>query len=127
MMPDITIEFEGGQRVTVRLRSEPTETIRRLIGSLPFKSRAQRWGEEVYFEAPFHTALEKDARELMDVGAVAYWPDGDAIAIFFGRTPASEDDRPRAYSPCNIVGEVEGDVSPLHSVKPGALVQVTSK
>jgi hypothetical protein len=83
-----------------------------------------RWGDEIYFEAPFHAPLEDDAREAMDVGEVAYWPDGNAIALFFGRTPMSVDDKPRAYTTCNIVGSFEADVPELRKVKSGCTVEV---
>jgi hypothetical protein len=60
----------------------------------------------------------------MEIGDVAFWPDGDAIAIFFGRTPASVDDKPRAYSPCNFIGTLEGDTSALKRVKSGYSLEI---
>ena len=39
-----------------------TETARALIKATPFKSRAQTWGEEVYFSTPVKAKLEKEAR-----------------------------------------------------------------
>lgn len=102
------------------LRQPPTPTIGRLATQLPFRSSAHRWGDEVYFEVPFHSDIEQDARQDMEVGDVAFWPDGDALAIFFGPTPVSRDHRPRAYSPCNVIGRVEGDASVLKAVREGA-------
>ncbi len=93
---------------------------------MPIKSKANRWGEEVYFEVPFHAPLEPDARQDMEPGDVAFWPDGDAIAIFFGPTPISKGNLPRAYSPCNIVGKLEGDPSGLRRVKDGFGLEVLS-
>ena len=118
------IRFGDVQRVDVRIRPEPTSTIEALLASLPFESTANRWGAEVYFEAPFHSELEKDARAEMSIGDVAYWPDGNAIAIFFGRTPASTDERPKAYSPCNIIGSVESSLAILGSIRAGDKVVV---
>ena len=97
-----------------------------LLSAVPFTSETNRWGDEIYFTAPFHSEIEADARALMQVGDVAYWPDGDAIALFFGRTPASIDDRPRAYSPCNILGTVEGDPIRLTRVATGSSVEVSA-
>ena len=113
------VEFKGGQKVHVALRQPPTPTVKHLATKIPFHSSAHRWGDEIYFEAPFHSDLEHDARQDMEVGDVAFWPDGDAIAIFFGPTPVSQGHMPRAYSPCNIIGKVEGDISPLKAVHEG--------
>lgn len=123
----IEIDFEHELVVSVGLRTDKTPTIGALLASLPFRSRASRWGDEVYFEVPFHSPLEPDARAEMRVGEVAFWPDGDALAVFFGRTPASINDEPRAYSPCNILGKVEGDPLVLRSVRAGSSVEVRVK
>lgn len=119
-MTKIRLIFEGGPEVVVQVRPDPTPTVARLLESLPFWSDVHRWGDEIYFDAPFHSELEEDARAEMSVGDLAYWPDGDAIALFFGPTPASEGASPRAYSPCNILGSVECDPDALRSVRAGA-------
>lgn len=124
-MRTLSLVFDEDVRLRVILRDEQTTTIKALISSLPFSSRAHTWGDEVYFEAPFHVVLEKDAREAMVVGDVAYWPDGNAIAVFFGKTPASVDEEPRAYSPCNIVGKVSLGLGSLRKVRSGFRVQAS--
>jgi len=121
------LRFEKGLEFLVQLRKESTPTIARLLQSLPFSSISHTWGDEVYFDAPFHSVLEVDARVDMDVGDVAYWPDGDAIAVFFGPTPISKGDRPRAYSPCNILGTVVGDLHGLRRVTAGTRVELHPK
>lgn len=123
-MRGVRIRFKGGPEVTVILREDETPSTRAMMSVLPFSSRAHTWGEEVYFEAPFHADLEKDARTLMDVGEVAFWPDGDAIAMFFGPTPASDGPAPKAYSPCNIIGRVKGDPSVLNKIRAGTPLNV---
>ena len=124
-MSVLKVKFDSGPEIDVELRADETPTVARLRATTPFTAAVNRWGDEVYFETPVSAPLEDDARAQMDVGEVAYWPDGNALAIFFGRTPVSVDDRPRAYSPCNIVGTVSGDVSPLRLVQTGATVEVT--
>ncbi len=124
-MTKIRVQFKGGGYVTAALRPDPTPTTEALLDRVPFSSRTNKWGDEVYFQAPFHADLEMDARAEMEIGEVAFWPDGDAIAIFFGRTPASVDDEPRAYSSCNIIGTLEGDISALARVKSGSILEVT--
>ena len=123
-MPRLMMVFDGRQEMIVRLRDDATDTTRELLSALPFESSANRWGDEVYFQTPVEAPIEGDARAVMSVGEVAYWPDGGALAMFFGRTPVSTDDRPRAYSPCNIVGVIEGDPAALKHVATGAKVRV---
>ena len=122
-MTAIVMRFGNGIEVTAALREGP-QSVAALLKALPFKSVVHRWGDEVYFEAPFHSAKESDARAEMEVGEVAFWPDGDAIAVFFGPTPASTDGRPRAYSPCNILGNVAGSTGGLKAVREGTPVEV---
>lgn len=123
-VPRVEISFAGESTVVVELRPDVTQTLKALLAALPFGSKANMWGEEVYFDVPFHADLERDARADMELGEVAFWPDGDALAVFFGRTPASTGPKPRAYSPCNIVGRVTGDLSVLKSVRSGDPIEV---
>ncbi|MFQ5693607.1 MAG: cyclophilin-like fold protein [Nitrospinota bacterium] len=90
--------------------------------ALPLEARANRWGEEIYFSIPVECPAEPAAREEMAVGEIAYWPPGSAFCIFFGPTPASDDDSPRAASPVNPIGRVEGDAAVFASVPQGASV-----
>jgi uncharacterized protein len=101
-----------------------TPTAKALLAALPFESRAQTWGEEVYFRTPVKATLEKEARQVVEPGTVCFWTEGDALALPFGRTPISTDGRPRLANPCNVLGKVLGDPRKLASVKPGEAVKV---
>ena len=93
--------------------------------ALPFEGRANRWGEEIYFSIPVRLAESEDARQDMAVGELGYWPSGTAFCIFFGPTPVSESEAPRAYSNVNPFGQVEGDATDFKSVMDGEMVIIT--
>ena len=124
-MVTLRLSFENGPEISITLRGDGTSTVEKLLSSVPFRAKVNRWGDEVYFDAPVSADLEEDARAVMEVGEVAFWPDGSALAIFFGPTPVSTDGRPRAYSPCNMLGRVSGDATLLKSVVSGSSVEVS--
>ena len=37
---------------------------------------------------------------------VVYWPEGNALCLFYGPTPISRDGQILAYSPVNLVGRI---------------------
>ena len=112
----------GDVTVTAELNESPTAL--KIWEALPIEARANTWGDEIYFEIPVKAAQAPDAREDVDVGTLGYWPVGNAFCILFGPTPVSTDDRPRAYSPVNIIGSVTGDTAPLRTVPQGAMVRI---
>jgi len=83
------------------------------------------WGQEIYFDIPLQAELEPDAREEVQVGDLGYWPAGPAFCIFFGPTPVSRSDQPRAYSPVNVFGRVLGDTGQFKSVASGSTISIT--
>jgi uncharacterized protein len=101
-----------------------TATARALSEAIPFKSLAQTWGEEVYFSTPVKAKLENDARQVVDPGTVCFWTEGNALALPFGRTPISTDERPKLASRCNVLGKIVGDPVKLAAVKAGQNVTV---
>ncbi len=101
-----------------------TPTAQRIWAVLPISGRANTWGHEIYFEIPVWAAEEEDARAEVTVGELGYWPLGHAFCVFFGPTPASTDEHPRAYSPVNIVGRILGNATALRAVRDGEAVTV---
>jgi len=120
----ISIQITAGKtKLTAQLNDSPTA--KAIIKMLPIKSKGNRWGGEIYFAIPVKVGLEKDnSRDVLEPGELAYWPPGNAFCIFFGATPASEGDEPRAASDVNIVGKITGDVSVLWKVQDGAEVVI---
>jgi hypothetical protein len=111
---------------TVTLDAEllDTPTAKAIAAALPITSDAMTWGEEIYFDVPVKVMREQDARAVVTPGEIAYWPDGHAIAIGFGRTPISKGDECRLASPCNIWAKALSDVKALKSVRAGAKIEV---
>jgi len=91
-------------------------TAQQIWDALPITGAANVWGDEIYFEIPVMAQQAPDARAEVEVGELGYWPVGRAFCIFFGPTPVSTDDRPRAYSPVNVIGRVLGDVTLFRAV-----------
>lgn len=90
---------------------------------LPVEARAERWGDEVYFDIGV-TLDPEMPREVVEVGDVAYWPPGRALCLFFGSTPASRGGEIRPASPVTVVGRLDGDPRVFRKVRPGTRVRV---
>ena len=120
-MARIRIAWDSGE-VIADLRETPTT--KQLLKALPATSRAQTWGEEVYFQLPVQAGLEPDASQVVEAGAVCFWVDGGALALPYGRTPVSQGDECRLVTRCNVLGKIVGDPRELRKVKAGESVRV---
>lgn len=107
----------GKVEATATLDDSPTSQA--IWDALPMRGQANRWGEEIYFTIPVSLDLAENAREVVEVGELGYWPPGRAFCIFFGRTPVSRGDEVRAASPVNVFGRVEGDAKVFKQVRDG--------
>jgi uncharacterized protein len=112
----------GKLALEAELRDTPTTQA--LAEALPFEATAQTWGEEVYFTTPVSAKLEPDARQVVEPGTVCFWTEGDALALPYGRTPISTDERPKLAARCNVLGQLVGDAGALASIKSGQKIRV---
>ncbi len=117
------IEISSGE-LTLQAELNESLTAQEIWKKLPLEGRANAWGDEIYFEVPVVMDQESDARAEVEVGELGYWPVGRAFCIFFGPTPVSTDERPRAYSPVNVIGRVRGDARLFKLVRDGDLVRI---
>ena len=121
-MADRRIKITVGE-LSVFADLNDTHTAILVWDSLPIEASGSTWGDEIYFRTPI-SAEEENAREVVDMGDVAYWPPGQALCLFFGPTPASQGDEIRPASAVNVLGRIEGDATVLKQVRSGSRVRV---
>ena len=115
----------GEHVVQVKLRDTPTA--KAIYAQLPFHSSAQTWGEEVYFSTPITSIeLEGDAKDVVDLGEIAFWVEGSCIAIGFGPTPISRGNEIRLAAKTNIWADAIDDVTILKDIRAGDPVRLAS-
>ena len=113
-----------GEILAVLEESLAPKTVSALSQALPLKARARRWGKEVYFETPVAVDLEKGA-EVVEKGAIGYWPPGRALCLFFGPTPASKNpEEIRPASAVTVVGRILANPEILDRVKDGDPIEI---
>lgn len=113
--------------IILRVETLETPTAAAIIAACPITASANTWGDEVYFPTAVSVAREANAKAVVKAGELAYWPDGEAIAIGYGPTPISHGEEIRLASPCNIWGQALDDVTTLRAACPGDAVIVDVK
>lgn len=121
---DRIIEVRCGE-VKVKAKLNDSGTASAIWEALPIRGRANRWGDEIYFEIRVDAELEPNSSELVLLGELGYWPPGRAFCLFFGPTPISSQGEIRAASRVNVFGKIIGDESVLKKVKSGQVVEIT--
>jgi len=122
-MKTITINTKS-QEITVNITPVDNPTTQAIDKDLPVEAKAQTWGDEIYFDTGIEVSADGATLDVA-VGDVAYWPEGQCLCIFFGKTPMSSSDKPVPASEVVIVGKVADlDVDLLRSVKSGDKVKV---
>ena len=100
--------------------SRSPKTVQAILEKLPVEINITKWGNELYTERTQILANEENAKKEVDYLDVAYWPEGNALCLFYGPTPISKDGQILAYSPVNIVGRI----NPLGNEKDELLQEI---
>lgn len=120
-MSELRVTVDDRELAAVWTDGAP-ETTAALENALPVTGDATRWGDELYFDLALEAPPE-NAREVVPEGAIAYWPAGAKLCLFWGETPASEEGEPRAAAPVTVVARVT-DSEPLADLEGGARVRL---
>jgi hypothetical protein len=107
MKKKILANIQGLENITIELDDAfSPKTCKDILDSLPFSVNAHLWGEEIYTDESPISQPEENAKDLVDLNDVAYWPSGKAICLFFGPTPIGKKGEIKPYSPVNVVGKI---------------------
>ena len=124
MKHKITVDFPKIKTIDLELDDENSpNTAKSFLENLPFTVAINSWGEEIYTNETPIVIGEENAKSLVELMDVAYWPPGKAICLFFGPTPIGKKDEIRPYSPVNVIGKIKTiDKKFLKNVSDGTMV-----
>jgi uncharacterized protein len=115
----IDIVFPDLDNKNVRIELDDTlspKTFKAILDNLPVEVGINKWGEELYTDQTTITVgQEVNAKAEVNELDVAYWPEGNALCLFYGPTPISKNGKILAYSPVNIIGKIV-DSSNKHAI-----------
>ena len=124
MKKKILASIAGLENIIIELDdTNSPKTCASLLQSLSFSVNAHVWGEEIYTDESPISQSEENAKSLVDLNDVAYWPSGKAICLFFGPTPIGKKGEIKPYSPVNIIGKIiNADKSVIKNFKEGTKI-----
>ena len=122
ILKKVKIEFLE-QSIEVKL--DDTATSRAIWDACPIKSFTNTWGNEIYFETNIKVIKDETAKDIVNLGEIAFWVEGSSIAIGFGPTPISKAEEIRLVTKANIIGNTSSDLSILSMVNSGEIVIVS--
>jgi hypothetical protein len=96
-----------GREISIELDdSRSPKTVQAILENLPIEVKINKWGDELYTDKTQIVEKEENGKRQVNLFDVAYWPEGNALCLFYGPTPISEGGKILAYSPVNIVGRI---------------------
>ncbi|MFX0125432.1 MAG: cyclophilin-like fold protein [Candidatus Hodarchaeota archaeon] len=121
LKPQIRMKIDSNNWDIILDGSSPN-TGSQIFNLLPIESEVRTWGEEIYFSIPL-SMPEENAKSIVTLGDVAYWPEGKCFCVFFGKTPLTTSlDEIKPASPVNVFGKVLGDLENLKIINSGVKV-----
>jgi uncharacterized protein len=130
MKEKISIKFTDSDKTAyIELDdSQSPKTVKAILDNLPIKVKINRWGDELYTDKTSIVAEEENAQSVVKPLDVAYWPEGNALCLFYGSTPISKSpDEILPYSPVNIVGKILTKDDILEEFKDHSTVVIKSE
>ncbi len=112
----------GGIQLLAELK--PNRTAQAIVDALPISASVNQWGEEFYCKVPGVKDYRETAKNQVKVGDVAFWGNGEMLAVFFGRTPMSLGEDPVPADRVNVIGRIEGDAKVLQQAAGATTMQV---
>ena len=107
MKKKILVRITELENITIELDDIGSpKTCTSFLESLPFSVTAHIWGEEIYTDESPIIQSEENAKDLVNLNDVAYWPNGKAVCLFFGPTPIGKKGEIKPYSPVNVIGKI---------------------
>ena len=91
--------------ISIIVNIKKTYTSEKIWEMLPYTSINKKWGNENFFSFDINCPLECDAKSVIELGDIVFWPEGKCIAIGYGPTPISKGEEIRLISKCNIWGK----------------------
>ena len=130
MKEKISIKFTDSDKTAyIELDdSQSPKTVKAILDNLPIKVKINRWGDELYTDKTSIVAKEENAQSVVKPLDVAYWPEGNALCLFYGSTPISKSpDEILPYSPVNVVGKIITKDNILEEFKDHSTVVIKSE
>ncbi len=112
----IKFQIEGlGEAEGELVRFMAPRTVDTIVRKLPIEGRAALYKQEIYFEIPLKMGEEK-AKPTVETGAIAFWPMGGALCVFYGQSPP--------YSPVSNLGKITKNLEIFKQIKSGTRIRV---
>ena len=84
-----------------------------------------KWGEEIFFNIQNVQPVPENPTKRVNVGDVAFCPEGSCLCVFLGPTPASIMEDPVPENPVVIIGRLVTPRDKLRAIAPGEKIRVS--